>query len=253
MSQPHPNYETEAVLGEYLLFHYGQPEEVMPYPFGPRDAVDFPARIVRECLQTLELPRSARALDVGCAVGRSSFELARHCTDVLGIDFSEAFIKAAMHLQKRGLHDFTYLREGHIRQRGVAAVPEGIERQRVRFEQGDACNLRPDLEAFDVVLAANLICRLPRPMAFLERLPAIVKPGGQLVLSTPFTWTEAYTPVEHWLGGTPETGDSFNALKRALEPHFTLRQTFSMPFVIREHIRKFQWIVTQVSCWERVQ
>lgn len=40
--------------------------------------------------------------------------------------------------------------------------------------QGDACALRPDLPRFDAVLAANLLCRLPDPQAFLDRLPTLV-------------------------------------------------------------------------------
>jgi 2-polyprenyl-3-methyl-5-hydroxy-6-metoxy-1,4-benzoquinol methylase len=34
-------------------------------------------------------------LDVGCAVGGASFELARHFREVVGIDFSRAFVQAA--------------------------------------------------------------------------------------------------------------------------------------------------------------
>lgn len=36
-----------------------------------------------------------RALDVGCAVGRSSFEMARTFDEVVGVDFSGKFINAA--------------------------------------------------------------------------------------------------------------------------------------------------------------
>lgn len=35
------------------------------------------------------------ALDVGCAVGGSTFELARAFTQCLGIDYSHGFIEAA--------------------------------------------------------------------------------------------------------------------------------------------------------------
>jgi 2-polyprenyl-3-methyl-5-hydroxy-6-metoxy-1,4-benzoquinol methylase len=35
-----------------------------------------------------------RALDIGCAVGRSSFELARNFKEVVGIDFSHRFVLA---------------------------------------------------------------------------------------------------------------------------------------------------------------
>lgn len=34
-----------------------------------------------------------RALDVGCSVGRSSFELAREYNEVVGLDFSQVRIK----------------------------------------------------------------------------------------------------------------------------------------------------------------
>ena len=53
--------------------------------------------------------------------------------------------------------------------------------------QGDACSL--DLDAlgggFDGVVAANLLCRLPEPRAFLEGMQAAINPGGTLVLISP--------------------------------------------------------------------
>ena len=36
-----------------------------------------------------------RGLDVGCAVGRSSFELSRLCAEVIAVDYSQTFIEAA--------------------------------------------------------------------------------------------------------------------------------------------------------------
>ena len=65
-------YETDKLLNEYLLFHYAAPGEILPWPGGPHDALDYAVRCVTECLDTKSLPPSARALDVGCAVGRSS-------------------------------------------------------------------------------------------------------------------------------------------------------------------------------------
>lgn len=41
--------------------------------------------------------------------------------------------------------------------------------------QGDACNIPQNIGPFDVVLASNLLCRLPDPYLFLRRLPTLVR------------------------------------------------------------------------------
>ena len=232
-------YESDKLLAEYLLFHYASAEEILPYEFGPRDALEYPARCVSECVTA-----SGRALDLGCAVGRSAFELARSCPEVIGIDFSRRFIDAAIAL-KTG--DLPYRRtdEGDFTTSLVARVPAGIERSRVSFETGDAMNLRDDLGVFDVVLRANLIDRLTEPQRCLARLASLVKSGGQLVITSPYTWLEDFTPRANWL--TP----TLDGLRSALAPHFDLVSTRDMPFLIREHARKFQWSVAQASVWGR--
>ena len=80
-----------------------------------------------------------------------------------------------------------------------ARVPLDIRRENISFETGDAMNLREDLGEFDIVLAANLLCRLPDPAKFLVRLPQLVRPGGRLVITTPCTWMEEFTPRANWL------------------------------------------------------
>ena len=44
-------YESEKLLGEYLVFHFGSPEQLIPFPFGPKDALDFPKRCAQLCLK----------------------------------------------------------------------------------------------------------------------------------------------------------------------------------------------------------
>ena len=50
-------YETDRLLSEYLLFHYGTAEEILPYDFGPKSALDFPVRAVTETLEVSALPQ----------------------------------------------------------------------------------------------------------------------------------------------------------------------------------------------------
>jgi SAM-dependent methyltransferase len=174
-------YETDRSLAEYLLFHYGTREEILPYPFGPIAALGFPVRCVSTCLDRTALPAAARALDLGCAVGRSSFELARSCADVLGIDRSRRFIGAAAALAAGGCIEYARVEEGHLTTPLVARVPDGIERSRVRFAVGDAMRLPKDIGRFDVLLLANLIDRLADPRRCLGRLADPAVPGVQVL------------------------------------------------------------------------
>ena len=59
---------------------------------------------------------------------------------------------------------------------------------------GDACDMPESFGPFDVVFCGNLLCRLPDPMLFLNRLPFIVKPGGIVLLVSPYSWLTEYTP-----------------------------------------------------------
>jgi len=247
-------YESERVLNEYLLFHYGAASDVLPWDFGPRDAAGFPARCVSECLDTTALAPNPRALDLGCAVGRSSFELARHCTEVIGIDASLSFIRAALEIRKNGHIHFDRAEEGMLASRCTAGAPPEIDRTRVHFELGDALKLRSTLGAFDVVLAANLLCRLEDPIQLVLKFPQLVRPGGQLILVSPYSWSRDFTPVPKWLGGYEREGrryGTFDTLNRFLEPDFDLVHTSEMPFLIREHARKYQWSVSHASLWRR--
>jgi putative 4-mercaptohistidine N1-methyltranferase len=245
-------YDSDRGISEYLLFHYGGFEHCLPGDLA--DALEFPVRCVSETIDAARLPPQARALDLGCAVGRSAFELARHCAQVVGIDFSERFISVATHLRDNGSFGFNYIEQGELTRPHRAVVPPEIDRRRVTFEQGDAAQLRSGLGQFDVVLMANLIDRVKHPAKCLAQLPGLLKSGGQLVITSPYTWLLEYTPRENWLGGFVRDGQSvetFDTLKTILAPHFELSRRQDLPFVIREHARKFQFGVAEASLWIR--
>ena len=239
-------YETDKLLAEYLLFHYGSAADVLPadggWPQGMHEALDFPVRTVSH----FRSEQAGRSLDLGCAVGRSSFELARSSEEVLGIDFSRAFITAAESLAAGNRIPYERLEEGHVSMGLEACAPEGVELSRVRFEVGDAMDLSADIGGFDRVHAANLICRLPEPLKLIERLPNLVVAGGELVLATPATWLASFTPTENWpLGRTRDW------LVENLSEHFELAKELEEPFLIRETARKFQWSHSLVTVWRR--
>lgn len=248
-------YETERLIGEYLIFHYGKPDELLPYGFGPRDSLEFPTRCALECIKHTEDDVPSIALDIGCAVGRSTFELAKRFNQVVGIDFSHGFIDAANKLKTYGKLAYTVQTEGSLVSEHMAEVDPDIDRSHVSFYQGDACNLPSDLGQFGCVLAANLICRLPNPYQFLDRLPSLVAPGGILVITSPNSWLEEFTPKNLWLGGFKDAEGQnvtgFDTLKRCLGPNFELIEDKPMSFFIRETARKNQWTVAHATIWKR--
>ena len=243
-------YESDELLHQYLVFHYASFEEQFSYSLGAIDALGFPQRCALEGPDYTALPKEARALDLGCAVGRSSFELARVCQEVIGIDYSQTFIDAANHLKINGLHIARRLDEGSTVTQIDIKIDPFIDRSRVQFEQGDAQQLRSGLGKFDLILACNLICRLSDPSSFLTRLSDLLKPDGQLFITTPFTWLETYTKRANWLGDGAKS--SFLELRRLLEPKFNLEKSWNLPFLIREHARKYQYSIALGSRWRHV-
>ena len=247
------DYESEKILSEYLHFHYGSEREINPRGGLPSDYYDYARRIIKERFLGDATPGTdLRGLDVGCAVGASAFEMARHCREVVALDYSQAFIQAATELQNKGELTYDFYLEGIIKQRFTARVDPEIERERVTFSTGDAHDLPSHIGSFDWVLGANLLCRLHTPDRFLAQLPALVKPGGILVLNSTFTWMATHTPEENWIGGGRDGIRCAAALHDRLKSDFTLVDQTEMPLLLRETARKYQLTFAHSSKWVRV-
>jgi SAM-dependent methyltransferase len=237
-------YETSRYLREYLLFHYGRPGELCPFPFIPRELLRFHERLREEYLLPLRTRNETRGLDLGCAVGRFTFELGRVVDQALGLDNSKAFIRAARRMATRHSLTVRVLESGAQFGERRLVLSRALRRCHLRFEVGDALDLAwPPDQGFEVISAINLIDRLPRPRDFLRQLPRLLVPGGQLLIASPFTWLEDYTPVREWL--------SREQVQSLLRPWFRLARHGDLPFLIREHRRKYQLVVAEVMTFIR--
>lgn len=246
------DYESDAQLAQYLLFHYGKQEEILPYAFGPAEALYFPVRCVQ--LASYWSKKRNRALDLGCAVGRSTFELARNFDEVIGLDASRRFVDTANQLKLAGELVYQFPLEGEILQSYVAQAPTDIVTERITFLHGDAGQLDPKIGKFDLILMANLIDRLPEPKRCLEKISSFLTIEGVLLITSPYTWLEPVTPKNEWLGGIKRDERlifTLETLQSLLQKDFELVERKDMPFLIREHARKYQWSAAEATVWRK--
>ena len=246
-------YDTPEQLNEYLVFHYGSEADILQWDFGPKQALGFHKRLV-DCVDLSRLPNQSRALDLGCSVGRITFELARHVDSVVGVDFSRQFIAAAKEIQNTGTVELLLTREGELSDKVSRTFGQDIDSEKIIFTQGDAENLPHSIGTFDVLIMANILDRLSHPRACLHKLKNLVKPGGQLIICSPFTWWDDFTHRNERLGGYLENEKevtSLDSMKLALREHFDLEDVQDQPFLIREHERKYHFSVAETTIWIR--
>lgn len=248
-TQKNSRYETDHLLSEYAESHYGDVYFDVP---------NFTVTLARLAIAAMGGRPARKALDLGCAAGRATFELARHFDRVTGVDFSARLIGLGVQLAEQGVLRYTLTDEGDLvsyKERSLTSLGLADVKEKVEFFQGDACNLKPIFTGYDLVLAANLIDRLYDPVKFLTTIHTRLKPGGLLLIASPYTWLKEHTEKKYWIGGYKKDGDNFttlDGLKEILGQNFKLvRKPQTVPFVIRETKRKFQHSLSEVTIWEK--
>jgi 5-histidylcysteine sulfoxide synthase/putative 4-mercaptohistidine N1-methyltranferase len=242
-------YETDALVSQYCEFHFGQDY------YG---VANFMAEAARICGELTAGRKIRRALDLGCATGRGVFELARFCDHVTGIDFSARFIQVGHAMQRKGSLRYALPVEGDLVSYHERKLSDfGLEDTagKVEFWQGDAHNLKEQFTDYDLVLACNLIDRLSNPAQFLEHITERINRGGLLVIMSPYTWLEEFTPKDKWLGGRKIDGENvttLDGLRARLDAAYRMvAEPRDVEFVIRETGRKFQHSASQMTVWEK--
>ncbi len=243
-------YETDPEVARLCELHYGSDY------FGLQS---FPRRLAEFCAGLCRGRKANSALDLGCAAGRATFELAATFDRVTGIDFSARFIRVCHELQQKGYARYAIpaegelmsFREANLRDLGLDGVSGKVE-----FRQGDAHNLKPQFTGYDLILAHNLIEQLYDPARFIDDVHTRLSPGGLLVISSTYGWREDVTPRGRWLGGVKVDGENVptrEGIEGALSGRFRqVAEPHDMEFVLRETAREFRHMVAEVTVWELV-
>lgn len=210
---PGSSYDTTRQhLSTYAWDHYG---DLDPAETGePR-----PGSVLRVLERGLEiagdLPQGP-VLDLGCAVGRSSFALAAGGDGlVLGVDLSFPMLRLASEALRLQRVRYPRRRVGIVYDR--REFPVSFPRsEAVDFWGCDALDLPFPEGTFAAVVALNVLDCVASPHDLLASLPRLLKPGGKAILSTPYDWSPRATPVEAWLGGHSQRGESAGASEPVL-------------------------------------
>ncbi|MDH4945135.1 5-histidylcysteine sulfoxide synthase [Sulfurimonas sp. C5] len=241
-------YETDELVSQYCEFQYGETH------FGVENFAISCGNLAKKYAK-----KTKKALDLGCATGRATYELAKIFDEVEGIDFSVRFIGVGTKLQKEGTVSFKVKQEGEIiKEKTVTIEALGYDslKEKVSFWQGDACNLKPNFTGYDLILATNLIDRLYNPRLFLDDVSERLNEEGILIITSPYTWQEESTDKEFWLGGYyDERGnvvETLENMKTILQDKFELVAVEDLEFVIPETKRKYQHTIAEVSVWKKI-
>ncbi|MEL5848630.1 MAG: bifunctional 2-polyprenyl-6-hydroxyphenol methylase/3-demethylubiquinol 3-O-methyltransferase UbiG [Candidatus Igneacidithiobacillus chanchocoensis] len=141
--------------------------------------------------------RGKKVLDIGCGGGILSEAMARQGAEVLGIDMaSDAIAVATQHAQQQALQ---------VRY-GVQAVEELAEQEAGQY---------------DLVTCMEMLEHVPDPAAIVSACAKLVKPGGDVFLSTlnrnPKSYLYAIVGAEYLLGLLPRGTHDYEKFLRPSE------------------------------------
>jgi SAM-dependent methyltransferase/uncharacterized protein YbaR (Trm112 family) len=143
---------------------------------------------------------SGPVVELGAAAGGVTRALAeRFDTPVLGLDLSAPLARFAARAVRGGTFRYPLRLAGTAYEEREITVPSP-RRGNAHVWIADA--LSPPLGAgcAGLVVALNLLDCVSDPAALMRAAAALLRPGGHLLLCTPFDWSTAATPVEAWLG-----------------------------------------------------
>lgn len=191
--------------------NYGDASEVDRYDQTHADFRDTEAE-AKTVLEMLDAGNNTKLLDIGCGTGTFAIAAAQRCSEVIGIDVSEAM-----------------LAEAHRK-------ASSLNLTNVRFEHHGFLTYQHAGQQLDAVTTTFALHHLPDywQAAALRRIHTMLTPGGRLLLCD-VVIPEGPDPqeaIQAFIDGQARTGGDF--LRRDAEGHF------------REEFSTFDWVIARM-------
>jgi SAM-dependent methyltransferase/uncharacterized protein YbaR (Trm112 family) len=186
---------TRQHLSGYVRDHWGSydsSDRLAPLPGQ--------AWALAEAALTLAGEVAGPIVELGAAAGGVTRALAdRFDSPVLGLDLSAPLARFAARALAGGRFRYPLRIAGTAYEERELVVPPP-RRDNAQIWIADA--MVPPLAdgCAGLVLALNLLDCVSDPAVLLRSAAALLRPGGHLLLCTPFDWSTAATPVEAWVG-----------------------------------------------------
>lgn len=147
-------------------------------------------------------PIEGPAIDVGCSVGGTTFEIAKRTQSLtLGVDLNFAMLRVASRALREGRVRYAHRRVGVVYDRRELDIETN---DLVDFWCCDAAALPFADATFALASSLNVVDCVGAPRETLHELARVVR--GTVILATPYDWSASSTPVESWLGGHSQRG-----------------------------------------------
>ena len=189
-------------------------------------------------------PADGPILDLGCAVGGTTFGLAFDGREVLGGDLHPVLLRCAGRLLREGRIEVPRRRVGCVYD-PVEIEPPPTRAEKVDFWLIDAVDLPFADATFGAVAALNLLDCVRSPLDTLREIGRVLRPGGVVWLASPYDWSVGATPFEGWIGGHSQRGADGGAaeprLRSLLTPEVSglelIAEERDVPWRLRLHAR----------------
>lgn len=222
-------------LSIYLDAHWGDRAE--PPPDGPGAGFGLAAVVAKIAERAAH--RVDLAVELGCSTGRIVAELAAGADAVCGVDLSFGAV-----LRARRLLDgerVEYARRMIGRSYAAATIAAGdraVPTARRQLVCGDA--LDPPLVpgVFGRVVALNLLDSVASPRQLLAVLDGLCRPGGEIIVSSPYAWQSSVMADGERLGGRDPAGALVALLRGGeLAARYEIEDEAELPWTLRRDAR----------------
>jgi len=202
------------------------------------------------------------ALDIGCAVGRLSFEMSKTHSQVIGIDTSLRFIRKARELMIKKRLEFDLIVEGHITKAHACDLDQNWNFHGIEFIVADALALPFRKNLFSTVTSINVLEKVSLPILHLQDVNRVLNEENAMFLfSDPFSWDETVSDPEFWLSGRNKgkhKGRGIDNISRLFsgedgifDPPLEIREKGNVSWKIRKTENLWEYINSQFIVGER--